>query len=116
MGIQLTLPIPPSANQIWRNYRGRVVLSDEALTFRQEVNAICHPKDLTPLDGMVRVTVKVYRPRSAGDLDNSLKALLDALKGKAFYDDAQVYEIHAFKYIDKKNPRVEVTVEAMEKP
>jgi Holliday junction resolvase RusA-like endonuclease len=59
----------------------------------------------------VSITLKVYRARKSGDLDNRIKPLLDALQGVAFYDDKQVIEIHAFRFDDKHNPRVEVTIE-----
>lgn len=115
MSITLILPVPPSVNRYWRYFKGRIVVSDEGVQYKHDVQMICYHHDLTPLDGMVRVTVKVYREVKKGDLDNFFKALFDALKGQTYHDDAQVCEIHAYKYDDKKNPRVEVTVEAMEK-
>ena len=58
-------------------------------------------------------SVVVYRARRAGDLDNSLKVLLDALNGIAFEDDSQVVEIHARREEDPANPRVEVQIEPL---
>ena len=43
------------------------------------------------------------------DVDN-LKLLLDSMKGILFADDAQVIELHIYKFKDKDNPRVEISV------
>ena len=42
------------------------------------------------LDGLVKHTVKP-------DIDNLTKAVLDALNGLAWYDDAQIVELNASK-------------------
>jgi len=65
---------------------------------------------VTPVTGPVAVFLDVYRPRRRGDLDNILKATIDALNGIAYRDDDQVTEIHAQRYEDKRAPRVEVSV------
>jgi Holliday junction resolvase RusA-like endonuclease len=71
---------------------------------------IAMAQGVTPLVGPVAVFLDVYRPRRRGDLDNILKATLDALNGIAYRDDDQVTEIHAQRYEDKALPRVEVSV------
>jgi crossover junction endodeoxyribonuclease RusA len=109
--MKLQLPYPPSSNRYWRNWRGRMVISTAARAYKRNVKLI-HIKQ-KPFESDVRVLVSVYRPRRMGDLDNSLKVLLDALKGIAFVDDKQVASLHAFRFDDKKRPRVEVLVEAM---
>jgi Holliday junction resolvase RusA-like endonuclease len=40
--------------------------------------------------------------RHFGDLDNSIKSILDALNGLAYDDDAQVVDILARRYYDKE--------------
>jgi Holliday junction resolvase RusA-like endonuclease len=37
--------------------------------------------------------------------------LEDALNGLAYEDDKQIVELHAYRYDDKKNPRIEIEVE-----
>ena len=105
--IDLILPEPPSANRYWRVFRGRAVTSAEARAYKRRVALTSRCR---PLDGPVAVTVRWFRGRKAGDLDNRLKCLLDALKGVAFADDRQVAEIHAYRYEDRVTPRVEVRV------
>ncbi len=63
-----------------------------------------------PRDVLLSMKVWAYRPRRAGDLDNTLKAL-DVLHGIAFADDAQIVEIHAHRLDDKERPRMVVEIE-----
>lgn len=109
--MKLSLPYPPSANRLWRNWRGRMVLSTEGRAYKQGVKLRALTQGCRPLEGPVVVSVTAYRPRRIGDLDNALKALLDALKGVAFVDDDQVVEIHAMRLDDKADPRVVVEIE-----
>lgn len=62
------------------------------------------------LKGPVRVCMSIYRPRKKGDLDNTLKALFDSLKGISYEDDSQIVEIHAKRFDDKDRPRVEINI------
>lgn len=110
--ISLILPIPPSVNHYWQPRRGGGKYVGEAgQIFKKEVWKRCQAAGLTsPLTGRVSVTVRIYRPENRGDLDNFMKALLDAIKGYVYVDDRQVYELHAFKDLDRLKPRVELTV------
>ena len=70
-----------------------------------------------PFDGAIRITVVVntkYKPTSlkAGDIDNHLKAVLDAINGICFVDDRQVVEGHV--YLFKGEPQLEIQLEALE--
>ena len=108
--ITLVLPYPPTVNHMYRRARGHLALTPEALAFRHAVRMIAMVQAVTPLVGPVAVFLDVYRPRRRGDLDNILKATLDALNGIAYRDDDQVTEITAQRYEDKALPRVEVSV------
>jgi crossover junction endodeoxyribonuclease RusA len=114
--VKLTLPVPPSANDYWKIWRGRAVVSAEARSYKQGVKLRALTEGLRkPLSGPVVASVAVYRKQRRGDLDNFLKVLLDALKGIAFEDDSQVSEIHASRFEDPSNPRVVVTIEELPK-
>lgn len=110
--LTFTLPYPPSANRYWRNVNGRMVVSASARAYKEEVGWMIRPKVKDPLPGDIYVRVRIFRPRKIGDLDNTLKVLLDSLKGIVFLDDEQVVEIRANRFDDKANPRAEVIVEA----
>lgn len=60
--------------------------------------------------GAIAVDISVYRPQQRGDLDNVLKALLDSLNGVLWVDDSQIVELHAYRYDDRHNPRVELRI------
>ena len=69
-----------------------------------------------PLSGEVSATVKLYRrfkptARIFGDVDNHLKALLDALNGTAFEDDRQIVRCLVEKFMDAIHRREEIELE-----
>lgn len=110
---RIVLPYPPSANVYWRSERGRVHRSARANEYKLQVGLMCNLEGLTPVTGEVCVRLDFYRPRRSGDLDNLLKVTLDALIGYAYWDDAQVTEIHARRGDDKADPRVEVVIQEL---
>ena len=84
----IEIPIPPSTNQIWRSYRGRVVksakykkwLSDTAWLMKR-LGSVQHP---------VAVKVGIVSGkgwRKGRDLDNILKPVLDALVASSVIED-----------------------------
>jgi Holliday junction resolvase RusA-like endonuclease len=111
--MKITLPYPPTVNNLYINVGNHRVPSKQALAYKIDVQEACMVKRFRPLDGNVQVSVSVYRPRKSGDLDNTLKAILDGIKGWAFHDDKQVIEIHAYRFDDKDNPRAEVEIQAL---
>lgn len=108
----ITLPLPPSANRYWRNFRGRMVVSAEAKAYKEQAAWLAKVGGYTMLDGALSLSVEVYRQRKAGDLDNFLKILADSLQGIIYANDSQIVEIHARLFDDKANPRAVVSVEA----
>lgn len=64
-----------------------------------------------PLTGDVSVLVYFYVPNNRSDIDNFLKGFLDCMTGIVWKDDHQITELHAFKIIEKKNPRIELEIE-----
>lgn len=107
-----TLPYPPSTNNLYATVRGRRVLSAAGRAFKLTAAALATAAGVRPVSTEVSVTVDVYRPARRGDLDNTLKSLLDSLTGVAWDDDSQVAHIVARRHEDKHNPRVEVTISA----
>jgi len=106
----LTLPYPPSLNSIWRTWKGRILLSAEGRAYRERSALTARAAGLKPTEKHVAMWLHFYRPRRTGDLDNALKALLDSIRGIAYLDDSQVVELHAYRFDDKDNPRVEVEI------
>jgi Holliday junction resolvase RusA-like endonuclease len=54
-----------------------------------------------------------YMARRNGDVSNRVKALEDALSGYAYDDDLQVVRHTDARHLDMDNPRVEVSVIAL---
>jgi Holliday junction resolvase RusA-like endonuclease len=111
--MKITLDMPPSANRYWRNVNGRVVRSREATAYKEYVALVCTVSGLQPVSGDVCVSVDVYRPAKRGDLDNFLKVAIDSLIGYAYFDDAQIVELHAMRHESKDNPRIEIQVDSL---
>lgn len=60
----------------------------------------------------VVVTVKIHFPDNRRrDSQNFLKIVYDAFTGILWEDDSLIVEEHIYKYIDKKNPRIELEYE-----
>ena len=91
----LTLPYPPSANRYWRHNRGRTHISAEGRAFRAAVAAAVTEQQATgtpPLTGRLAVALEARMPdHRRRDLDNLLKATLDALTHAGVWqDDCQI--------------------------
>lgn len=112
----ITLPYPPSVNRYWRNWQGRTVISAEGRRYRDTVGTRIRLMRVTTFEGPVALQVDVYPPdRRKRDLDNVLKAILDALeKGGAFRDDAQVVDLHALKLEPRPGGEVLVRIDGAE--
>lgn len=83
-------------------------VSDEAKSYKK---VLAQTVELPALiQGEVSVSVKYFRERRSGDLDNRLKCLFDALQGVIYVSDSQITEIYASRHEDKNNPRVEVEI------
>jgi Holliday junction resolvase RusA-like endonuclease len=97
--IELELPFPPSVNHYWRRVGARTLISRGGRLFRQQVVSILSDRGVRPLDGDLEVFIELYPPdRRRRDVDNSQKALLDALRqGGAYHDDSQIIHLDTWK-------------------
>jgi len=67
------------------------------------------------IGGYFSIEIKVFHENNRPDLDNAMKILLDCLQTcKVIKNDRQCTEIHAYKFVDKNNPRVEITITEIE--
>lgn len=112
--IELTLPLPPSANRYWRYGRGRVYPSPEAEQYKQTVARLGLAAQVRPFRGPCRLTVlRFWFASRRRDIDSGIKVLLDALQGVAYVNDRQIEAVPGWeREIDRDNPRVVVRVEA----
>jgi len=99
----ILLPYPPGTNRIWRNVRGRMIPSPDALAWKREAAWRAQSAGVRPIMGPVaveltlhpRLTAKGRASKTRLDLDAPIKPLLDALNGVAYADDKQVTQIRA---------------------
>ena len=92
--MEIELPFPPSVNTYWRRVGARTLISREGRAFRDQALKQC--QGAQKFTGGVGVRIWAHPPdRRRRDLDNLLKAPLDALQhGGIYEDDYQVGEIH----------------------
>lgn len=111
----IVLPFPPSVNRLWRQFKGRTIVSKVGRDYRREVlaNVLMVTQGLQPNDGDLSVKVRAYMPDARRrDLDNLLKASLDGLThARIWHDDSQIKQL-AIEHcgIDRDNPRLEIEV------
>ena len=95
----IVLPFPPSANRYWRHpttgkLAGRHLISADGRVFREQVqtNAIAERWPRFGADARLAVRILAFMPdKRRRDLDNILKAALDALTHAGVWgDDSQV--------------------------
>lgn len=98
-GIVVTLPYPPSVNTYWRHpnkgkLAGRSLISQEGREYRAAVAARLLGR-CTTMRGRLAVSILLSPPDARRrDLDNALKAVLDALAHAEVYeDDSQIDEL-----------------------
>jgi crossover junction endodeoxyribonuclease RusA len=96
----LTLPLPPSINMYWRKSPRGMYITDAGKLFRQQVIAYVGERTMTRF-GTHKVIVSMVvhmRDKRRADVDNRIKAALDALvHAGLFDDDSQVDELHLYR-------------------
>lgn len=113
--MNLTLPWPPSVNRMWRNVNGRTIIAAEGRRYRDEV--------LWKLAGStgrfktgIQVSIQAWYPdKRRRDIDNVLKAPLDAMTHAGIWDDDSLIEFLSIRKAgyDQHNPRLEIEIREM---
>lgn len=87
------LDYPPSVNTYWRRAGNRIYLSPAGRKYKKDVALSCDVQcHAAPLLGRLGVHIELASPNKTRDtdLDNRLKAILDALEGVAYENDRQI--------------------------
>ena len=113
----LELPFPPSLNVYWRNFRGRMVLSEKGRQYKTAVAEYVSENNV-PKDGesKLRITM-ILQPTDKRkiDIDNRIKCVLYSLKeAGVFDDDFHVDELHVMRGEQVKGGRLLLTIETIE--
>jgi len=94
--MKLTLPYPPSVNTYWRASGKRRFISKAGVLFKQNVRELISSSGYDSFaDSRLRVDITICpRSKRRFDLDNLLKATLDAMQDAGLYqDDEQVDDL-----------------------
>ena len=107
--ITFTILGEPASKANSRRWTGKFFIkSEKALNYSKMFKRQCPVLD--PLmDGDLRITIKIWYASRRPDLDASL--ILDLMQDCIYKNDRSVREQHLYGYIDKDNPRSEITVE-----
>jgi crossover junction endodeoxyribonuclease RusA len=114
MKADIWLPFPPSTNTYWRHYRGRTIIGKQGKIFREAVMyEIMTNKVPTFGTGRLRISM-ILRPRDKRriDIDNRIKATLDALEhAGVFEDDCQIDRLEIERGEPTEGGCIQVTIE-----
>ena len=97
--ITLTLPWPPSVNKYWRTFQGRMIISAEGRSYRKAVaDQVLIQRGAKHYAGKLRVNIEAFRPDNRRrDLDNLLKATLDACTAAGVWkDDSNIVDLRIY--------------------
>ena len=95
--LALNLPYPPSVNRYWRQYNGRMIISAAGREYKRAVAVAAFEQDAFLIRGAIAVQIAATAPDNRRrDLDNILKATLDALGGVCYEDDSQIENLAVF--------------------
>jgi crossover junction endodeoxyribonuclease RusA len=100
----LQLPLPPSVNTYWRNFRGRTILSKGGRDYKLAVQEYVTVNKIPSFgDARLQSIITIFpRDRRKQDLDNRLKSLLDSLENAGIYDsDSQFDKIEIARGVIK---------------
>jgi crossover junction endodeoxyribonuclease RusA len=119
--IELDLPWPPSVNQYWRHpssgpLAGRHLISEQGRKYRGKVlNQLTVEGHQHKLADRLSVAILCYPPdRRRRDLDNVLKAALDALVfAGVMLDDSQIDRLAIERCAVQAPGRLEITIERL---
>lgn len=110
--------IPPSVNRYWKpiiiNNKPSLCITEEGKEFKNFLGWFAKANKFKVLSGDVKL-IYTMRCRLKGrlDLDNTLKAIQDALEGIAYLKDSQIVEIQAKKIRHSGVDEIEIEIKEM---
>ena len=121
MDVVIVLPWPPSVNRYYRsiskgNLAGRVLVSQAGRTYREEVALLLYRRRLPMIRDRIRISIEAFPPdRRRRDLDNLLKASLDALVfGGAIEDDSLIDDLRIRRGEVREGGELRIHIQGME--
>ena len=96
---EMTLPWPPSVNNYWRTFRGRMIISKAGREYRTAVAEQVVMQSMPKFgECSIKLVIEAYRPDNRRrDLDNLFKAVLDSMcSAGVFDDDSQIVDLRIY--------------------
>ena len=112
--VEIVLPWPPSVNTYWRVWQGRPRIGHEGRQYRATVERLVLASGLQSFGANpVAVAIDAHIPdRRQRDLDNLLKATLDALTHAGLWlDDSQIHDLRITRAPIVKGGALKIRVE-----
>jgi crossover junction endodeoxyribonuclease RusA len=109
-----TLPYPPTINTYYRAFNNRIILSAAGREYKKLVKNHVILQGLQPLkDSKLKITMRLHpRDKRKIDIDNRIKAVLDALENAGlFNDDFQIDELIIRRGVPIKDGKLYVLIE-----
>ena len=113
----LVLPFPPSLNTYWRNFRGRMVLSEKGRAYKQAIAEYVSENNIPKYGEQKLKITMILQPRDKRkiDIDNRIKCVLDSLQDAGvFDDDFHVDELHVMRGEQVKGGKLLLTIEVID--
>ena len=103
---------PPTTNTLYRRHGNIIYMTTQGKEYKEmcqwEVKSQYKGK---PITETLSLTVEFYfKDNHKRDIDNFNKIILDSCTGMLWKDDSQIVELTLRKFVDKKNPRVELII------
>ena len=94
MELILKTPWPPSVNRYWRMARGRIYIAKPGIDYREAVRDIVYEQNLErQMTGRLSLRAELHAPDNRKrDIDNVLKAMLDAVQKCDLIDDDNQFD------------------------
>jgi Holliday junction resolvase RusA-like endonuclease len=106
-----TLPVPPSVNQLFRNDKKRGRVKTEAYDqWRATAKTALRIQQIAPIAGRVVVIFGVERRSLAADIDNRIKAMLDAIVAAKIIEDDKMVTAFAAAWLPAANGLAHVQI------
>ena len=102
---------------------GRVFNSAKYTAFKETLGFIARAamEGREPITGAFKISIDFYKKSNQnilksnfGDLDNFIKAVMDACNDICYVDDAQCVEFTRCRKFKSDKPRIEITIEEIE--
>lgn len=109
--MNFVLPLPQTTNHAYATSGGHWYKTAKAKEWEDEAGwRVKKVWKRTPIQGDVSVSMQLFLKLDR-DIDGSIKSILDLFQRMGVYEnDRQVISLTVDKFVDKDNPRVEVTI------